>query len=101
MLAKETVDRMVMERVHRIGPTQVGRCRKIVAKFLQYKDKELVEKQWKTLQSTPFFEMEQFPREVIEKRKKLFPKMKSARQEGKTAWVAYDTLYVDGKAVRD
>ena len=32
-LAKEIVDRMVMERVHRIGPKQVGRCRKIVAKF--------------------------------------------------------------------
>ena len=36
-VAKDAVYQMVMERVHRIGPKQHGRCRKIVAKFLQLK----------------------------------------------------------------
>lgn len=35
---------MMMEKVHRIGPKQQGRGRKIVAKFLQYNDKEFVRK---------------------------------------------------------
>ena len=98
--AKEAVDQMVMERVHRIGPKQHGRCRKIVAKFLQLKDKEFVRKQWKTLKGTPFYVSEQFPREVVEQRKRLVPKLRAARQEGKQAWIAYDTLYVDGRAMR-
>ena len=96
-VAKEAVDQMVMERVHRIGPKQHGRCRQIVAKFLQFKDKEFVTKQWKTLEGTPFYVSEQFPGEVVEQRKRL---VRAARQEGKQAWIAYNTLYIDGGAVR-
>ena len=44
-VAKEAVYQMVMERVPRIGPKEHGRCRKFVAKFLQFKDKEFVKKQ--------------------------------------------------------
>ena len=52
-VAKEAVDQMVMERVLIIGPKQHVRCRNIVAKFLQFKDKEFVRKQWNTLEGTP------------------------------------------------
>ena len=100
-VAKDAVDKMVLERVHRVGAKQDGRCRKIVAKFLEFKDREFVRKQWKSLEGTPFYISEQFPREVIEKRQKLVPKMKQARKDGKRAWIAYDTLYIDGKAVKD
>ena len=100
-IAQETVDRMKMERVHRIGPKQKDKCRKIVAKFLEYKDKEYVRKQWKALDGTPFYVNEQFPREVEEKRRKLRPRVKEAKSQGKQAWIAYDTLYIDGKAVKD
>ena len=44
---------------------------------------------------------EQFPKEVVDKRRRLLPKLKEARQQGKSAWLSYDTLYVDGRAVRD
>jgi hypothetical protein len=27
--------------------------------------------------------------------------MKEAKKSGKNAWIAYDTLYIDGKAQRD
>ncbi|KAH3773864.1 hypothetical protein DPMN_175235 [Dreissena polymorpha] len=57
-------------------------------------------KQWKHLTGTNFQMHEQFPPEVLEKRRKLVPHMKDARKEGKRAWIAYDTLYVDGKPVR-
>ena len=44
---------------------------------------------------------EQFPREVADKRRRLVPKMEEARQQGKSAWLSYDALYVDGRVVRD
>ncbi|KAH3739997.1 hypothetical protein DPMN_046691 [Dreissena polymorpha] len=40
---------------------------------------------------------EQFPQEVLAKRRKLGTKLKAARDEGKKAWIVYDTLYVDGR----
>lgn len=84
-----------------MGPKVNGRPRTIVAKFTLHKEREYVRKQWKALAGTPYFVNEQFPKEVVEKRRRLLPKMKAARQEGKTAWIAYDTLYVNGRAVRD
>ena len=44
---------------------------------------------------------EQFPKEVADKRRRLVPKTKEARQQDKSAWLSYDTLYVDGRAVPD
>mgnify|MGYP000441068583 CR=1 FL=1 len=43
--------------------------RKIVAKFHVYKEKEVVMKQWKHLKGTPYYVSEQFPKEVVDKRK--------------------------------
>ena len=31
----------------------------------------------------------------------IVPKMKAAQNEGHSAWISYDTLYIDGKAQRD
>jgi hypothetical protein len=38
---------------------------------------------------------------VVKKRKELVPRIKAARKKDKRAWIAYDTLYIDGKAVKD
>ena len=83
------------------GAPVPGKIRSIVAKFTYFKDRELVRKQWKNLDATRFSVFEQFPPEVVEKRKRLIPKMKAARGQGSKAWIAYDTLFVDGKPVRD
>ncbi|XP_052286605.1 uncharacterized protein LOC127882142 [Dreissena polymorpha] len=100
-IAKETADAMRFERVHRSPSHPVhGKVRNIIAKFTFFKDRELVRKQWKHLTGTNYQMHEQFPPEVLEKRRKLVPHMKDARKEGKRAWIAYDTLYVDGKPVR-
>ena len=76
-----------------------GRTRKIVAKFHRFKDKEMVRRQCRHLKGKPFNVNEQYPREVAEIRYRLFPRMKKARDEGKKAWISYDTLYIDGKAI--
>lgn len=100
-LAQETVNSIKFERVHRSpSEPQPGRIRSIVAKFTYFKVRETVRKQWKSLSGTPYNVFEQFPPEVVAKRKKLAPKMKEARRQGKRSYIVYDTLYVDGKAVK-
>ncbi|XP_060566203.1 uncharacterized protein LOC132725137 [Ruditapes philippinarum] len=100
-VAQDLVADMKFERVHRIGERSRGKPRNIVAKFVLFKDREFVRRQWKQLQGTQFNMFEQFPKEVIEKRRRLVPKMKEHRNKGDRAWIAYDTLYVNGKAVRE
>ncbi|KAH3813001.1 hypothetical protein DPMN_141447 [Dreissena polymorpha] len=56
----------------------------------------MVRKRWKELDGTVFRVFEQFPQDVIQKRRRLVPKMKDARRQGKRAYLAYDTLYIDG-----
>ena len=100
-VAQDSIDKMAFDRVHRMGPRSDGRCRKIVARFRDFKECEFVRKQWKSLEGTHYQVHEQFPPEIVEKRRKLIPKLKAARQQNKRAWISYDTLYVDGKPVRD
>ena len=98
-LAQSIVDEMDFERVHRMGYKQGSRIRKIVAKFHRFKDREIVRRQCRHLKGTNFFVSEQYPKEVADTRRKLVPQMKQAREDGKQAWIIYDTLYIDGKAV--
>ncbi|XP_052259763.1 uncharacterized protein LOC127864106 [Dreissena polymorpha] len=102
-IAKDIVDKISFERVHRMGPKREGEStpRRIVAKFTLFKERELVRHQGSELKGTPFYVNEQFPKEVSDKRRKLVPRMKEARSQGKKAWIAYDILFVDGKPVRD
>lgn len=99
-IAQNLIDSMRFERVHRIGERSGQRKRNIVAKFTLFKEREMVRKQWKTLQGTEYYFTEQFPKEVNQKRRKLLPQLKEAKKAGKRAWLAYDTLYIDGKPVK-
>ena len=97
-LATDLVHKITFERVHRMGQKKEEYAsRKIVAKFTLFKERELVRKQWKTLDKTDYYIHEQFPKEVMDKRKKLLPKLKEAKSSGKKAWLSYDTLYIDGE----
>ena len=63
-------------------------------------DREKVRGNSKNFKGTQFYVSEQFPPEVAAKRRRIFRKVKE-RLAGRKAWVSYDTLYVDGKPVRD
>lgn len=103
---------MKFERVHRMGPppTRPGTAgagpsnttkpSRIVCKFNQFQDRESVRKASFNLKNTPQYISEQFPMEVNEIRRKLYPKLKEARRDNKRAWISYDSLYVDGKPVK-
>ena len=72
-----------------------------VVKFTHFKDREIVKKERIKLRGTSYYIHEQFPPEIVKKRRRLVPKLKAAQNEGHTAWISYDTLYIDGKAQRD
>jgi hypothetical protein len=101
-ISQELTDSIRFERVHRSpGAPVAGKVRNVVAKFTYFKDREMVRKRWKELEGTLFRVFEQFPQDVIQKRRKLVPKMKEARRQGKRAYLAYDTLYINGEQVRE
>lgn len=103
-MAQEYAQSVGIERAHRMGVTtdnaRANGARKIVCKFTLYKDRENVRRKRTELQGTRYYIHEQFPPEVVAKRRRLVPKMKQAKQEGKTSWISYDTLFVDGKPVK-
>lgn len=72
-----------------------------MAKFLQFKDREIVRRARTNLKDTGFFINEQFPKEIADRRRQLLPKMRQAIRDGKSAWISYDTLYIDGRPIRN
>ncbi|XP_052224256.1 uncharacterized protein LOC127839903 [Dreissena polymorpha] len=90
-----------LHRAHRIGRYQPNKVRPIVAKFAYYPDKERVRKESKQLKGTPFGISEQYPREVMDIRRRLIPFMKNARSEGKEAYLKIDKLYINKQLYKE
>ena len=73
----------VIEKAHRVGrPISDSKPRKIVARFLNYKDSEAVFKTKKKLHGTNMFVNEDYSDRVIKKRTELMPKLK--KQDART-----------------
>jgi len=104
-LAQEQVNEMKIERAHRMGGEKRDKDghiipRNIVCKFNLFKDREAVRQQRSELKETDQYMHEQFPPEVVAKRKKLIPHLIKAKEADKNAWISYDKLYIDGKHVK-
>ncbi|XP_041379819.1 uncharacterized protein LOC121392812 [Gigantopelta aegis] len=67
---------------HRLGPYRQSqsRPRTIVAHFQQLKDKDKIKMAAKTLAGKPFGINDQYPREIAERRKELYPVYRKARR---------------------
>lgn len=92
--------RVDFERVHRMGKWSEFSVhpRKIVAKFTYFKDREYIRiNAAKRLKGSGVYVNEQFPPEIEEKRKKLYPLLRQAKKENKRAKLVRDILYIDGK----
>ncbi|KAL3991234.1 CD59 antigen [Sarotherodon galilaeus] len=102
-LPEDTVKNIVFDRVHRLGPIRAaaGRPRPIVAKFGHFKQKEHVKSRSRELKGTDFSVNDQFPKEILERRRVLFPIRRGFIQKGSRAVIAVDRLYVDGQLHRD
>ena len=68
------------ERVHRIGPKVPGRPRTIIAKFSFFKDREAVWQRRTYLKSTRIWISEDYPAEIKQARRILYPIFRAAQQ---------------------
>ena len=76
----------VVESAHRVGrPRSDSKPRKIVARFLNYKDREAVFKAKKKLHGTNMLVKEDYSDRVIKKRMELMPKLKETRRKNQRA----------------
>lgn len=92
----EVVGDIVIKRAHRVGrrSSAESKPRKIVARFLNYKDRESVLKAKKKLRGTNVFVNEDYSDRVIKKRMDLMPELKEARRKNQRAFLRYDKLIV-------
>ena len=88
-------DEMKLHRAHRIGRFNPAKILPIVAKFAYSPDHEKVRKNANKLRGKDQGISQQFPKEIMDTRKKLVPIMKAARDDGKDAYISVDKLYID------
>lgn len=77
-----------------------GRHRPIIAKFVLFKEREKVRKAAPyKLAGKPFGINEQFPKEINDRRKLLYPHYKHAKRLEKKAVMIADKLFVNGTQI--
>lgn len=83
-------------RAHRFGKADKN-PRPIVCRFKTYSDRELVRKSATALKGTKYGISEQFPKEIIDRRKVLWPYYKEAKNQNRKAYFKRDRLFIEGK----
>ena len=88
-----------LDRVHRLGKPKQGHTRPIIAKFLRWKDTEIVKKAAKNLEGTRIAVSEDHSWKVRQQRKNLVKYAKeTVKQRGQVTWtLRYNKLTLDGK----
>ena len=98
-LGIENAKSIKIDRSHTMGKKQVKtttKQRAIVAKFNYFPDKERILANARKFKGTGMAVSEQFAKE----RKRLYPEMKKAKQQGKRVKLVRDKLYIDGHLYR-
>ena len=97
-------DAIEFDRIHRLGKPKFDRQgrllrpRPIVAAFKNYRERECVRRAASTIQNRQFSVREQFPTELEERRKKLYPFMQSAKRDtNNDVKLVRDKLIINGK----
>lgn len=86
-----------LDFVKRLGRKDNNKIRPILIKFATGKMRRNILENSRKLKDTNIFITEDFPKEVLEKRKILVSEMKKCREEGKYAIIKYDKLVVKDK----
>ena len=87
-------DNISIERAHRAGKKKDNKHRVIIARFLDFKDKEKILKRANRLKNSGIYINEDFAEETMKKRADLLPLLKQYRAEGKYAVIKYDEIIV-------
>ena len=83
----ENAENIEFQRAHRIGKKKMGEARPVIVRFLRFTERELVFRKARELESdTDVKVYSDLPKEISERRKRQWPRLKKAREEGKTAF---------------
>ena len=88
--------RIEFGNVHRFSHKPRGK-RPIVARFLYHSDLQYVLNNAYQLRNTPYGIRQQFPKEIEDNRRKLYPIQKEAKRQGKHVVLVRDRLYIDNE----
>ena len=91
-------------RAHRFGKISerkkpdgsTFKTKPIVCRFKNFKEREVVRKAASNLKGTYYGISEQFPKEINDKRRALWPYFQEARKQNKKAFFKRDRLYIEG-----
>ncbi|KAK7907389.1 hypothetical protein WMY93_016001 [Mugilogobius chulae] len=99
----DLVQQIHLARAHRLGQQndKSPRCRPIVAKLLDPRHKATIMGKAKELKGSGLGLSDQFPPEIMRRRKSLQPILAEARAAGKRARLSVDKLYIDGFLYRN
>ena len=99
----ENADNIEFQIAHRIGKKKMGEARPVIVRFLKFPERELVFRKARELESdTEVKVYSDLPKEISERRKRQWPRLKKAREEGKIAFFSKpepDKLFIDGQFV--
>ena len=99
----ENAENIEFQRAHRIGKKKPGETRPAIVRFLKFSEREMVLRRARELEGeTDVKVYSDLPKEISERRKKQWPRLKKAREEGKIAFFSKpepDKLFIDGQFV--
>lgn len=83
--------------IHRFGRRGTNNARPIVARFIYHNDLQMVLQNAYKLKGSSFGISEQYPAEINNRRKNLYPIMREAKQQRRHAVLVRDRLFIDGE----
>ena len=87
-LELENARSVEFQRVHRLGKSKAGQSRPIIVRFFRFPERELVFRNVRVLGVESEVKVYvDLPKEILERRQKLWPKMNKDREEGKVAFL--------------
>ncbi|CAH3120873.1 unnamed protein product [Porites lobata] len=101
----DKVNDIRFERVHRISTDNSSLRapsypKPIIARFSHYQDKEYVRSFYKNLKGTNIGFSDDFPKEIEEIHRKLYPVLKKAKQDKQKAFFNFEKLIINGQIYR-
>ena len=102
-LELEITEDIEFQRAHRIGKKRTGETRPVIVRFLRFPEREMVFKRAREMQEETNVKVyADYLKEISERRKQQWPRMKKAREEGKIAIFLKsepDKLFINGHFV--
>ena len=97
----ENAETIEFQRAHRIGKRKPGETRPVIVRFLKFPEREMVFRRARELEGETDVKVYlDLPKEISERRKKQWPRLKIATEGGQMAFFSKpkpDKLLIDGR----